>query len=58
LRGNGRSRESACAFDRGLVTTALVGHIAVAKYGWHSTLYRQMRIFFGYGVQLEPTFPR
>ena len=36
-----------------MVTTALVVHIAVAKYGWQSTLYRQMQILAGYGVHLD-----
>jgi transposase len=39
--------------EGGMVTTALVSHIAVAKYGWHSTLYRQMQIFSGHGVHLD-----
>ncbi len=39
--------------EGGMVTTALVVHIAVAKYGWQSTLYRQMQILAGYGVQLD-----
>ena len=39
--------------EGGMVTTALVVHIAVAKYGWQSTLYRQMQILAGYGVELD-----
>ena len=39
--------------EGGMVTTALVSHIAVAKYAWQSTLYRQMQILAGYGVQLD-----
>jgi transposase len=39
--------------EGGMVTTALVVHIAVAKYGWQSTLYRQVQILAGYGVELD-----
>jgi transposase len=39
--------------EGGMVTTALVCHIAVAKYGWQSTLYRQMQILAGLGVDLD-----
>ena len=39
--------------EGGMVTTALVAHISVAKYAWQSTLYRQMQILAGYGVQLD-----
>jgi transposase len=39
--------------EGGMVTTALVAHIAVAKYAWQSTLYRQMQILAGYGVHLD-----
>jgi transposase len=39
--------------EGGMVTTALVVHIAVAKYGWRSTLYRQMQILAGHGVELD-----
>jgi hypothetical protein len=44
--------------EGGTVTTALVGQIAVAKYGRHFNFYRQMQILFSYGIQLESTFPR
>ena len=36
--------------EGGMASTALVAHIAVAKYGWHSTLYRQTQILAGHGV--------
>jgi len=39
--------------EGGMVTTALVAHIVVAKYAWQSTLYRQMQILAGYGVCLD-----
>jgi transposase len=39
--------------EGGMVTTALVSHIAVAKYGWQSTLYRQAQILAGAGVIID-----
>ncbi len=39
--------------EGGMVSTALVSHIAVAKYGWYSTLYRQMQIIGGLGVPVD-----
>ena len=36
-----------------MASTALVAHIAVAKYGWLSTLYRQTQILAGQGVILD-----
>ena len=39
--------------EGGTVTTALVCHIAVAKYAWQSTLYRQKQILAGHGVDLD-----
>ena len=44
--------------EGGMVTTALVGHIAVAKYRRHFDFYRQMQILFSYGVQLEIDIPQ
>jgi len=53
-----QAKAPARLIEGGTVTTALVGHIAVAKYGRHFDFYRQMQILFSYGVQLESTFPR
>jgi transposase len=39
--------------EGGMVSTALVAHIAVAKYGWLSTLYRQTAILAGQGVVVD-----
>lgn len=39
--------------ESGMATTAFVSHIVVAKYGWYSTLYRQMQILAGYGVTID-----
>jgi len=39
--------------EGGLATTALIAYIAVAKYAWLSTLYRQAQILAGYGVNLD-----
>jgi len=39
--------------EGGMVSTALVSHIAVMKYAWHSTLYRQMQILAGQGVMVD-----
>ncbi len=39
--------------EGGLATTALIAYIAVAKYAWLSTLYRQTQILAGYGVNLD-----
>jgi len=39
--------------ENGMASTALVAHIAVAKYGWLSTLYRQTQILAGQGVVLD-----
>jgi len=39
--------------EGGMVSTALVSHIAVAKYGWYSTLYRQMQILGLVGVPVD-----
>ena len=43
--------------EGGMVTTALVVHIAVAKYGWLSTLYRQTAILAGQGVVVDRQTP-
>jgi len=45
-----QAKAPARLIEGGMVLTALVSHIAVAKYGWHSTLYRQMQILSGQGV--------
>ncbi|TIU62098.1 MAG: hypothetical protein E5W25_27570, partial [Mesorhizobium sp.] len=39
--------------EGGMVTTALVAHVAAAKYAWQSTLYRQSRILAGWGVEVD-----
>ena len=39
--------------EGGLATTAFIAYIAVAKYAWLSTLYRQTQILAGYGVILD-----
>jgi len=39
--------------EGGMASTALVAHIATAKYGWLSTLYRQTQILAGQGVVLD-----
>lgn len=36
-----------------MATTALIAHIAAAKYAWQSTLYRQSRILAGWGVVVD-----
>ena len=48
-----QAKAPARLIEGGMVTTALVAYIVVAKYGWYSTLYRQMQILAGYGVQLD-----
>ena len=39
--------------EGGLATTAFIAYIAVAKYAWLSTLYRQTQILAGYGVNID-----
>jgi transposase len=39
--------------EGGMVSTALVAHITVAKCGWLSTLYRQTQILSGQGVVVD-----
>ena len=36
-----------------MATTALIAHIATAKYAWQSTLYRQAQILAGHGVVVD-----
>ena len=48
-----QAKAPARLIEGGMVSTALVSHIAVAKYGWHSTLYRQMQILAGQGVLVD-----
>jgi len=48
-----QAKAPARLIEGGMVTTALVCHIAVAKYGWQSTLYRQTQILAGLGVDLD-----
>jgi transposase len=40
-------------FEGGMATTALIAHIATAKYAWQSTLYRQAQILAGQGVVVD-----
>ena len=39
--------------DNGLPTTALLAHIAAAKFAWHLPLHRQTQMLAGYGIQLD-----
>ena len=39
--------------EGGMATTALIAHIAAAKYAWQSTLYRQAQILAGQGVVVD-----
>ena len=39
--------------EGGMATTALIAHIAAAKYAWQSTLYRQAQILAGAGVTVD-----
>lgn len=39
--------------EGGLPTSALLAHIAVAKFGWHLPLYRQTQMPAGYGINLD-----
>jgi transposase len=48
-----QAKAPARLIEGGMVSTALVSHIAVAKYGWQSTLYRQARILAGYGIEID-----
>jgi transposase len=48
-----QAKAPARLIEGGMVTTAFVSHIVVAKYGWYSTLYRQMQIVAGYGVEID-----
>jgi transposase len=48
-----QAKAPARLIEGGMVSTALVSHIAAAKYGWQSTLYRQTQILAGYGVTVD-----
>jgi transposase len=48
-----QAKAPARLIEGGMVSTALVSHIAVAKYAWQSTLYRQARILAGQGVEID-----
>src|ERR1700677_4516011 len=39
--------------EGGMATTALIAHMAAAKYAWQSTLYRQAQILAGHGVVVD-----
>jgi transposase len=39
--------------EGGMATTALIAHIAAAKYAWQSTLYRQAQIMAGWGFVVD-----
>jgi transposase len=48
-----QAKAPARLIEGGMVSTALVSHIAAAKYGWFSTLYRQTQILAGHGVAID-----
>ncbi len=48
-----QAKAPARLIEGGMVSTALVSHIAAAKYAWQSTLYRQTQILAGYGVTVD-----
>ncbi|RRI01756.1 IS66 family transposase [Mesorhizobium tamadayense] len=37
----------------GMASTALLAHVAVAKFAWHLPLYRQTQMFAGQGIDLD-----
>jgi len=39
--------------DGGMVSTALVAHVVVAKFAWHLPLYRQVQMLGGQGIVLD-----
>lgn len=39
--------------DGGLPTTALLAHIAAAKFAWHLPLHRQTQMLAAYGIELD-----
>jgi transposase len=39
--------------DNGLPTTALLAHVAVAKFAWHLPLHRQTQMLAGQGIKLD-----
>ena len=39
--------------ENGLPTTALLAHVAVAKFAWHLTLHRQTQMLAGQGIWLD-----
>lgn len=39
--------------DAGLPTTALLAHIAAAKFAWHLPLHRQTQMLAAYGINLD-----
>ena len=39
--------------ENGMATTALVAHVAVAKFSWHLPLNRQTQILHGHGIELD-----
>ena len=41
--------------DGGMASTALVAHVAVAKFAWHLPLYRQAQMLAGQGIALDRT---
>lgn len=48
-----QAKAPARLIEGGMATTALIAHIAAAKYAWQSTLYRQSRILAGWGVIVD-----
>ncbi|TIW69288.1 MAG: hypothetical protein E5V60_01340 [Mesorhizobium sp.] len=41
------------ATSGGMASTALLAHVAVAKFAWHLPLYRQTQMFAGQGIDLD-----
>jgi transposase len=39
--------------EGGLPTTALLAHVAAAKFAWHLPLHRQAQMLAGYGIDLD-----
>jgi len=48
-----QAKAPARLIEGGMVSTAFIAHIAVAKYAWQSTLYRQAQILAGQGVEVD-----
>ena len=48
-----QAKAPARLIEGGMVSTAFIAHIAVAKCAWQSTLYRQAQILAGQGVEVD-----